>query len=189
MVARTKKASKAKGLSLEAALWNCRVALRGVGSMEKNRDAIISLVFLKFAGDKFEKRRAKLVEQYGEMPAFLEKPSFYNADNVFYLDKESRWTFIVKHAADNDIAVKIDTAMAKAEERNPSLKVLFRSTYSQRSVQNALHLRSLSTASMTSTRRSTRKKTLSVAFMSTFFKYSRLGVRRKMANSTHQPAL
>lgn len=119
---RAKKVTKAKELSLEDALWNCRVALRGVGSMEKNRDAVISLVFLKFAGDKFEKRRAELVEQYGEIPTFLEKPSFYNAANVFYLDKESRWAFLVQHAADNDIAVKIDTAMARAEERNPSLK-------------------------------------------------------------------
>ena len=70
---------------LETVLWNCRVALRGIGSTEKNRDAVIGLVFLKFAGDKFEKRRAKLIEQYGEIPAFLEKVSFYNAVNVFYL--------------------------------------------------------------------------------------------------------
>ena len=37
---------------LETVLWNCRVALRGIGSTEKNRDAVIGLVFLKFAGDK-----------------------------------------------------------------------------------------------------------------------------------------
>lgn len=41
--------------SLEQVLWNCRVALRGIGSTEKNRDAVIGLVFLKFASDKFEK--------------------------------------------------------------------------------------------------------------------------------------
>ena len=45
-------------VSLETVLWNCRVALRGVGSIEKNRDAVIGLCFLTFAGDKFEKRRA-----------------------------------------------------------------------------------------------------------------------------------
>ena len=73
-----------KEVTLETTLWNCRVALRGIGSTEKNRDAVIGLVFLKFAGDKFEKRRAELVEQYGEIPAFLEKVSFYNAVNVFY---------------------------------------------------------------------------------------------------------
>ena len=48
---------KENTLSLENILWNCRVALRGIGSTEKNRDAVIALVFLKFAGDKFESRR------------------------------------------------------------------------------------------------------------------------------------
>ena len=121
-MAKAKKPAKQKELALEDALWNCRVALRGVGSMEKNRDAVISLVFLKFAGDKFEKRRQELIAEYGDIPAFLEKPSFYNAANVFYLNEESRWSYLVKNASANDIAVKIDTAMAKAEELNPSLK-------------------------------------------------------------------
>lgn len=111
-----------KELSLEQALWNCRVALRGVGSMEKNRDAVISLVFLKFAGDKFETRRQELLEQYGDIPVFLEKPSFYNAANVFYLPEEARWSYILDHAASNSIAVIIDTAMSEAERANPSLK-------------------------------------------------------------------
>ena len=48
------KKTKEKEVTLETVLWNCRVALRGVGTTEKNRDAVIGLVFLKFAGDKFE---------------------------------------------------------------------------------------------------------------------------------------
>ena len=40
-------AKKETAVSLETVLWNCRVALRGVGSTEKNRDAVIALVFLK----------------------------------------------------------------------------------------------------------------------------------------------
>lgn len=119
-MARAAKTQKEK--TLEEVLWNCRVALRGVGSIEKNRDAVISLVFLKFAGDKFEARRKELVEKYGDIPAFLEKPSFYNAANVFYLPMESRWSYLVANASQNDIATKIDTAMAHAEEKNPSLK-------------------------------------------------------------------
>lgn len=117
-----KAAKKDKEVSLETVLWNCRVALRGIGSTEKNRDAVISLVFLKFAGDKFEKRRAELLEKYGDVPAFLEKVSFYNAENVFYLKETARWSFIVKHAGDNDISVKLDTAMKDIEETNPSLR-------------------------------------------------------------------
>ena len=115
-------AKKEKEVSLETVLWNCRVALRGIGSTEKNRDAVISLVFLKFAGDKFEKRRAELKEQYGDIPAFLEKVSFYNADNVFYLKETARWSYIVAHASSNDIAVILDQAMKDIEETNPSLR-------------------------------------------------------------------
>lgn len=115
-------AKKEKEVSLETVLWNCRVALRGIGSTEKNRDAVISLVFLKFAGDKFEKRRTELLEQYGDIPAFLEKVSFYNAVNVFYLKETARWSYIVAHASSNDIAVILDQAMKDIEETNPSLR-------------------------------------------------------------------
>ena len=113
---------KEETVSLETVLWNCRVALRGVGSTDKNRDAVIGLCFLKFAGDKFEKRRAELIAQYGDIPAFLEKASFYNAVNVFYLKETARWAYIVKNAGANDIAVILDQAMADIEESNPSLK-------------------------------------------------------------------
>ncbi len=51
MARSTKKETQ---VSLETVLWNCRVALRGVGSTEKNRDAVIALVFLKFAGNSFK---------------------------------------------------------------------------------------------------------------------------------------
>lgn len=116
------KAVKDKEIILESVLWNCRVALRGIGSMEKNRDVVISLVFLKFAGDKFEKRREEIKLQYGDVPAFLEKVSFYNAVNVFYLNETARWSYIVKHASANDIAVIIDKAMSDIEDSNPQLK-------------------------------------------------------------------
>ncbi|APR00723.1 N-6 DNA Methylase family protein [Clostridium botulinum] len=116
------KATKAKEVTLESVLWNCRVALRGIGSTEKNRDAVIGLVFLKFAGDKFERRRAELLEQYGDIPVFLEKVSFYNAVNVYYLKETARWSYIVKNTSANDIAIILDQAMADIEESNTPLK-------------------------------------------------------------------
>lgn len=36
-----KAAKKEVAVSLETVLWNCRVALRGIGSTEKNRDAVV----------------------------------------------------------------------------------------------------------------------------------------------------
>ncbi len=71
----SKSTKKETPVSLETVLCNCRVALCGIGSTEKNRDDVISLVFLKFAGDKFEKRKKELIEEYGDIPAFLEKVS------------------------------------------------------------------------------------------------------------------
>ena len=88
---------KVEAVSLETVLWNCRVALRGVGSTDKNRDAVIGLVFLKFAGDKFEKRRAQIAEEHkDDDPKLVEilqnRVSSYNAENVLYLKETARWS-------------------------------------------------------------------------------------------------
>ena len=117
-----KKEVKTKEVSLETVLWNCRVALGNIGSLEKKRDAIIALAFINFASVKFERRRQEIIEQYGNVPVFLEKVSFYNAENVYYLDEHCRWGYIVKNAGADDIAVILDTAMADIEAKNPPLK-------------------------------------------------------------------
>lgn len=100
------KKKQEKEVTLESVLWDCRVALRGVGTTEKNRDAVISLVFLKFSGDKFDRRRDEIKKEYGDILMVCEKPAFYNAEN----------------AGANDIAVIIDKAMADIEDVNPLLK-------------------------------------------------------------------
>ena len=117
-MARSKKETP---VLLEDILWNCRVALRGIGSTEKNRDAVISLVFLKFAEDKFQTRRAEIIAEHGDGVPFLDMVPFYVAQNVFYLTETARWSYIVKHASANDIAVIIDKAMADIEKDNSPL--------------------------------------------------------------------
>lgn len=117
-----KKTNKKDELSLESILWNCRVALRGYGSTEKNRDAVIGLVFLKFAGDKYEERYQEIAEEYPDILELREMPASYNAKNVYYLQETSRWSYIVENASSNDIAIIIDTAMKDIEDDNPSLK-------------------------------------------------------------------
>ena len=114
--------NKENNLSLETVLWNCRVALRGIGSTEKNRDAVIALVFMKFAEDKFKTRRAEIIAEYGNVPYFLENASFYAAKNAFYLKETARWSYIVGNAAANNIATIIDKAMADIENDNDALQ-------------------------------------------------------------------
>jgi type I restriction enzyme M protein len=117
------KSARNQELSLEQIMWNCRNALReSVSGNEKNRDAVMGLVFLKFAGDKFEKRREAIKAEHDNVPAFLEKPAFYLSENVFYLSVTSRWSYIVTNASADDIAVILDKAMADIETKNTSLK-------------------------------------------------------------------
>lgn len=120
-MAKAPKKNKIEEISLESVMMNCRNALRGkVGGNEKNRDTVMGLVFLKFVGDKFSARRAEIIQQYPKI--FLEKESFYRSENVFYLGEHSRWDYIVEQASSDDIAIKLDRAMADIEERNPPLK-------------------------------------------------------------------
>ena len=109
--------------NLENLIWNCRNVLRGtVGGNEKNRDAVMGLVFLKFLGDKFEKRKKEIINEHGEKKLFIQKESFYRAKNIFFLKEKSQWSYIVSNASANDIAIIIDNAMSDIEDSNPPLR-------------------------------------------------------------------
>lgn len=117
-----KKKAEIREQKLETILFNIRNILRSSGKTDDKRDAIIGLIFIKFASDKFEAQRDKIKAEYGDVPAFLDDKSFYLADNVFYLESHTRWDYLVKNANENDIAVIIDTAMADIEKDNKSLQ-------------------------------------------------------------------
>lgn len=97
-----KQDKKNEEIALEWVLWNCRVAFRGFGSTERNRDAVVGLVFLKFAGEKFENRRQEIIEEHPDIEILREMSASYNAENVYYLKETARWDYIVKNASSND---------------------------------------------------------------------------------------
>ncbi len=114
----TKKAKAKKGF--EDTLWDTANQLRGSVESSEYKHVVLSLVFLKFISDKFEARRQKMKDEgQGD---FLEMEVFYQQDNIFYLPEEARWSFIKQHAKQDDIAVRIDTALSTIEKRNPTLK-------------------------------------------------------------------
>ncbi len=115
-----KKKSTTPRKSMEESLWDSANKLRGKVESSEYKHVVLALIFLKFASDKFVKRRKELIEQ--GMEKFIEQREFYNAENVFYLPEETRWSFIMDHAKQDDIAVKIDTALSNIEKKNPSLK-------------------------------------------------------------------
>jgi type I restriction enzyme M protein len=106
--------------SIEETLWDSANKLRGTVESSEYKHVVLGLIFLKFASDKFEERKAELISEGKEK--YLEMKEFYNMKNVFFLAPESRWSFIIENAKQADIALKIDTALHTVEKNNPSLK-------------------------------------------------------------------
>ena len=116
-----------KEKTIEESLWESANKLRGSVEPSEYKHVVLSLIFLKYAHDRFTERRNELVADGKE--AFADNPVFYNAKNVFYLEPESRWDFLIENAKQNDIAIKIDKALAKVEQSNPTLKGALPSNY------------------------------------------------------------
>lgn len=115
-----KEATNKKQKSFEEILWDSANKLRGSVEPSEYKHVVLSLIFLKFASDKFEERRQEMIKEGQE--SYLDMVEFYTMKNVFYLPEEARWSYIKKHAKQNDIAVKIDTALSTVEKNNKSLK-------------------------------------------------------------------
>jgi type I restriction enzyme M protein len=123
-----KKQTATKEISLEQILMNCRNILWAKVEKADNRNAVLSLAFLKFAGEKFIARRQELAEELKteEFPKetldlLLDSAPGYGKVNVFYLQPHCRWSYIVEKAGDATIANILDTAMADIEAQNPAL--------------------------------------------------------------------
>ena len=114
-----RKTAVKKAKSFEESLWQSANKLRGSVEPSEYKHVVLSLIFLKFASDKFSERREELVaEGKGE---FVEMEAFYTMRNVFYLPEHSRWDFIKSQAKQDDFALQIDTALHTIEKSNPAL--------------------------------------------------------------------
>ena len=98
------KKNNGKEKSIEETLWQSCDKLRGSVEPAEYKHVVLSLIFLKFASDKFEERRKELIEE--GKSKYLEMAVFYNEKNVFFLEEESRWSYISKNAKQNDISLK-----------------------------------------------------------------------------------
>ena len=107
-------------LNLDSILFNCRDYLRAArnsGSFFEKRDMMLTLVFLRFIGEKYDDGVEKLKEdlkKQGLDPedpeikrAFIDDPTF--TDGTFYLPKEARWETII-----NTPATSLNSALDKA---------------------------------------------------------------------------
>ena len=96
-MAKKKTAEKDKGLNLESILFNCRDYLRGSASLNDKRDLLLTLVFLRFIGEKFEIAQAKMrqeciengIDDEAMIATYLSSPQRYQG--IAFVPEEARW--------------------------------------------------------------------------------------------------
>ena len=105
--------------AIEVVLWDAANKLRGSIEPGEYKHVVLSLIFLKYANDRFNEQRAKLIADGQEM--FVEMPMFYEQNNVFYIPENARWDYLMKNAKQADIALKVDNAFVEIEANNTLL--------------------------------------------------------------------
>jgi type I restriction enzyme M protein len=136
-----KKTASKNTKSIEESLWDSANKLRGKVESSEYKHVVLGLIFLKFASDKFEKRRVELIEEGQEK--YLDMKEFYNMKNIFFLPDEARWSYIMENAKQDDLALKIDSALHNLERKNPSLKGALPDNYFSRLGMDASKLSAL----------------------------------------------
>ena len=142
------KKKKEDVLNLETILFKCRDILRNArnsGSFFEKRDLMLTLVFLRFIGEKFEEGvealREKLKAQ-GLDPdapeiqaAFFDDPSF--TDGTYNLPIEARWSTIINTPA-TKLNATLDAALKSISDASKQLKGCFvNGTFTARNLGSA----------------------------------------------------
>lgn len=115
-----KAVEKISKKSFEETLWDAANKLRGSVESSEYKHIVLSLIFLKFISDTFEKRRQELID--AGLEKYVDLVQAYTKENVFYLPLESRWSYIQQRSKQEDIALKIDTALSTIEKTNKALQ-------------------------------------------------------------------
>ena len=132
-------------LNLDSILFKCRDILRQArnsGSFFEKRDMMLTLVFLRFIGEKFEdgveNLRRELTAQGLDLDdpdiraAFLDDPTF--PDGTYNLLPEARWSTIINTPAP-ELNVALDTALRSIAANSTQLKGCFvESTFTTRNL-------------------------------------------------------
>ena len=107
-------------LPMEEVLWKACDALRGSIEPSEYKHVVLSLIFLKYAGFHFEKRRQEIVND--GLEDFVDNVEFYAAKNVFYLPETARWPYLKENSKQPNIASIVDKALSDIEKENKPLR-------------------------------------------------------------------
>ncbi|UUT36008.1 type I restriction-modification system subunit M [Microbacterium elymi] len=135
--AKTAPQSPSTMKELKDTLWKAADKLRGSMDASQYKDVILGLVFLKYASDAFDERRAHIrteLEADGydadQIAELIDDVDEYTGRGVFWVPANARWAFLAEHAkglaASLDSPEKqagklVDEAMDAVMQANPQL--------------------------------------------------------------------
>lgn len=127
--------SNRAGLGFEEKLWAAADKLRGHMDAGEYKHVVLGLIFLKYISDAFQECYDKLAaEDYADP----EDRDEYTAENIFWVPKEARWSYLQSNAKQPSIGKLIDDAMVEIEKENPSLKGVLPKDYARSSLDKQL---------------------------------------------------
>ncbi len=135
----TKKSNKKKDnsakLGFEEKLWQAADKLRGHLDAAEYKHVVLGLIFLKYISDAFIELYDTLVaDEYADP----EDRDEYLAENIFYVPKQARWSFLQANAKQPEIGQRIDEGMTIIETENPSLKGILPKDYGKPALDKRL---------------------------------------------------
>ncbi|TAJ24023.1 MAG: SAM-dependent DNA methyltransferase, partial [Planctomycetota bacterium] len=138
-MARIKKGStngKGSVLGFEASLFLAADKLRKNMDAGEYKHVALGLIFLKYISDAFEARRAELLAQKAK-GADPEDRDEYTSENVFWVPKSARWSYLQANAKQPTIGKLIDDAMVAIERENPTLKGVLPKDYARQALDKS----------------------------------------------------
>ena len=106
-------------LNFVDSLWKTANKLRGSVESAEYKHIVLGLFFLKYISDAFIQRHDYLeqvtnnpenLDYYGVWEAVEEKDE-YLSENIFWVPKEARWTYLMANATNPNLGKLIDGAM------------------------------------------------------------------------------
>ncbi len=123
-----KKNDNTTSIGFEDAIWRAADKLRGNLNASEYEGVVLGLIFLKYISDKFD---AKFAELSKDEYADVEDKDEYEADGVFFVPQDARWSVISQAAHTPQIGKVIDDALEAIERENTKLKGVLPSNYAR----------------------------------------------------------
>ncbi|MED2973217.1 class I SAM-dependent DNA methyltransferase [Fictibacillus sp. B-59209] len=115
-------------IGFEEKLWLMADKLRGSMDASEYKNVVLGLLFLKYVSDAFEEKYNVLSSDEWADP---EDQDEYLAENIFWVSKEARWSYINENAKKPEIGQIIDAAMIAIEKENESLRGVLPKDYAR----------------------------------------------------------